>query len=252
MALPDLSHRVAVITGASRGIGAGLARSFAAAGLKLGLCARSAPALPDGPRVVSARVDVVDGEAVERFAAEVERRLGPIDLWINNAAVLDPVGPLRDLSTEDVRAHLDVNVLGVLHGTRAFARALRRAPRGVGRDGVLLNISSGAARRPIQGWTAYCASKAAVERLTEVVALEEGPALRAHSVSPHVVDTDMQVKTRFMTEEQFPDVERFRAMKRDGQLSSAEHVARCLLALAFDPTHPDRGSVVVAVPPENP
>lgn len=243
-----VTDRVAVITGASRGIGAGLARAFAAAGLQLGLCARSAPALEDGPRVVSARVDVTDGEAVERFALEVERRLGPIDLWINNAAVLDPVGPLRDLSSAQVREHLDTNVLGVLHGTRAFARALRRT----GRSGVLLNISSGAARRPIQGWAAYCASKAAMERLTEVVALEEAPALRAHSVSPHVVDTDMQKKTRLMTPDQFPDVERFRAMKRDGQLSSPEHVARCLLALAFDPAHPDRDEVVVAVPPENP
>lgn len=248
MALPeDLASKVVVITGASRGIGAGVARVFAARGIKLGLCARSFDALEATPTSVRAPVDVRDGEAVERFALEVERRLGPIDLWVNNAAVLEPVGPLRDLETEDVRAHFDTNVVGVFHGARAYARHLAR----VQRPGVLVNVSSGAARRAIAGWAVYCASKAALERLTEVVALEEGPrGLRAHSVSPGVVDTDMQRTIRASTEERFPDVERFRAMARDGKFSSVEHVARCLLSLAFDPDDPGRGEVVVAFPPE--
>lgn len=250
MALPsDLTNRVAVITGASRGIGAGVARAFAARGLALGVCARSTPAIEgveQGSRVVAAQVDVRDAEAVERFAREVEERLGAIDVWINNAAVLDPVGPVRDLASGDVQAHLATNVLGVLHGTGTYSRHLRRT----GREGVLINVSSGAAQRPIAGWGAYCASKAALERLTEVVALEEAPRLRAHSVSPGVVDTDMQEKIRGQTPERFPDVERFRAMKREGRFSSIEHVARHLLALAFDPDHVDRGRVVVAFPPE--
>lgn len=248
MTLPaDLSDRIVVITGASRGIGAGVARELAARGLKLALCARGEPALEDGPRVVRARVDVRDGEAVQRFAREVEARLGPIDLWVNNAAVLEPVGPLRDLETEAVRAHLDVNVLGVLHGARAYARHLAR----VGRPGVLVNVSSGAARRAVAGWAAYCASKAAVERMTEVLALEEGPrGLRAHSVAPGVVDTDMQATIRATPEDRFPDVERFRTMKREGRFSSVEHVARCLLSLAFDPDDPSRGEVIASFPPE--
>lgn len=247
MALPDdLSTRVAVITGASRGIGVGVARAFAARGLGLGLCARSRPEPVATVRLHTAQVDVRDGDAVDRFAREVEDRLGPIDLWINNAAVLDPVGPVRDLASGDVQAHLATNVLGVLHGTGTYARHLRRT----GREGVLINVSSGAAQRAIAGWGPYCASKAAVERLTEVVALEEGPRLRAYSVSPGVVDTDMQATIRGQTPERFPDVERFRAMKREGRFSSVEHVARHLLALAFDLEHPDRGRVVVAFPPE--
>lgn len=244
---PDLSDKTVVITGASRGIGAGVARDLAARGLRLGLCARGAPALEDGPRALRAQVDVRDGEALERFARDVEARLGPIDLWVNNAAVLEPVGPLRDLESQAVRAHLEVNVLGVLHGARAYVGHLAR----VARPGVLVNVSSGAARRAVAGWAAYCASKAAVERLTEVLALEEGPrGLRAHAVSPGVVDTDMQRAIRATDEARFPDVERFRAMAREGRLSSVEHVARCLLALAFDPEDPARGEVVVAFPPE--
>ncbi|MCO5172093.1 MAG: SDR family oxidoreductase [Planctomycetes bacterium] len=250
MVLPaDLADRTVVITGASRGIGAGVARDLTARGLRLGLCARSMPALADAPRLVAAQVDVRDGEAVERFARQVEERLGPIDLWVNNAAVLEPVGPLRDLETEAVRAHLDVNVLGVLHGARAYARHLAR----VGRPGVLVNVSSGAARRAVAGWSAYCAAKAAVERLTEVLALEEGPrGLRAHAVSPGVVDTDMQRAIRATPEERFPDVERFRAMAREGRFSSVEHVTRHLLALAFDPDDPARREVLVSFPPERP
>lgn len=241
--MPDFTERTVVITGASRGIGAGVARDLAARGVRLGLCARTTPTLGD----VAAQVDVRDGDAVERFARQVEERLGPIDLWVNNAAVLEPVGPLRDLETEAVRAHLDVNVLGVLHGARAYVRHLAR----VGRPGVLVNVSSGAARRAVAGWSAYCASKAAVERLTEVLALEEGPrGLRAHAVSPGVVDTDMQRAIRATPEERFPDVERFRAMAREGRFSSEAHVARCLLALAFDPADPGRGQVLVSFPPE--
>lgn len=241
--MPDLTERTVVITGASRGIGAGVARDLAARGVRLGVCARTTPTLGD----VAAQVDVRDGDAVERFARQVEERLGPIDLWVNNAAVLEPVGPLRDLESEAVRAHLDVNVLGVLHGARAYVRHLAR----VGRPGVLVNVSSGAARRAVAGWSAYCASKAAVERLTEVLALEEGPrGLRAHAVSPGVVDTDMQRAIRATPEERFPDVERFRAMAREGRFSSEAHVARCLLALAFDPVDPGRGQVLVSFPPE--
>lgn len=270
MALPDdLSTRVAVITGASRGIGAGVARAFSARGLALGACARHRPthlesgarptaagapgtsadtdAAAKGPGLYTAQVDVRDGDAVDRFAREVEDRLGPIDLWINNAAVLDPVGPVRDLASGDVQAHLATNVLGVLHGTGTYARHLRRTRR----EGVLINISSGAAQRAIAGWGAYCASKAAVDMLTEVVALEEGPRLRAHSVAPGIVDTDMQASIRAQTPDRFPDVERFRALKLEGRFSSVEHVARHLLALAFDPEYPERGQVVLAFPPES-
>lgn len=245
----DLSSKLVVITGASRGIGAGVARVFAARGLKLGLCARTFDGLDADPSALRAQVDVCDGAAVERFAREVEDRLGPIDLWVNNAAVLEPVGPVRDLETEAVRAHLDTNVLGVFHGTRAYVRHLAR----VKRPGVLVNVSSGAAQRAIAGWGVYCASKAAVERMTEVVALEEGPrGLRAHSVSPGVVDTDMQRTIRASSADRFPDVERFRAMERDGKFSSPEHVARCLLSLAFDPADPNRAKVVVSFPAEKP
>src|SRR5688572_221045 len=189
----NLSGKTVVITGASRGLGAGIARELAGHGLNLGLCARQPPVLGDGERVVAAELDVTDGAAVAAFAARVAARFEHIDLWINNAGVLDPIGPLRDLDPPAVARHIDINVMGVFHGSQAYIRHVRAS----GRPGVLVNISSGAGRAPYRGWSAYCAGKAAVDRMTECIALEEKDAgLRAHSVAPGIIDTDMQALIR--------------------------------------------------------
>lgn len=228
----DLGGRTAVITGASRGLGAGLAQAFRARGLRLGLCARTETALAAGPDVVAQRCDVRDAESMAAFAAAVEARFGAIDLWINNAGVLDPIDPLRDLAPAAARTHLEVNVLGVFFGTQAFVRHLRRR----GGEGVLVNLSSGAARRPYAGWSLYCAAKAAVDRLTECVALEEsGYGLRAYSVAPGVIDTDMQALIRATPAERFPEAPRFVERKRAGRFNTPALVAAHILAIAFDP-----------------
>lgn len=231
----ELAGKVAVITGASRGLGAGLAAVFRARGLRLGLCARSEIApQPDEVQPgevqsgeVHAALDVREAAAVSAFAAEVHERLGPIDLWINNAGVLDPVCFVRDLSPEDLWGHLQVNLIGALNGAQALLR--HQAP-----GAVLLNVSSGAALKGYAGWGAYCAGKAALDRLSECLALEE-PGLRVHSVAPGVIDTDMQRQIREVPEERFPQRERFLQLKRDGAFNSPAFVAEHFLRVAFDP-----------------
>lgn len=233
-----LAGRVVVITGASRGLGAGMARTFGAHGLKLGLCARHepVPTIPTTVDVVTAAVDVGDAAAMQGFASRVAERLGPIDLWINNAGVLGPIGPLRDLDPIEVASNLRINLLGVVHGSQVFIRHRHE----VGPGGVLVNISSGAASHGYAGWSAYAAAKAGVERLTEVIRLEEDASgLRAYAVSPGVIDTDMQAQVRASTPEQFPEVERFQRLHREGRLRPPAHVAEFLLRLAFDPTDAD-------------
>ena len=228
----NVADLTAVITGASRGLGAGIAEDFGARGMKLGLCARSAPVLGSSETVVSAQFDVADASATDRFCAEVSERFGHIDLWINNAGILEPVRPLRDVTSEEFSRHLDVNVLGVFHGSRAYIRHVRAT----GRAGVLINISSGAARAPYFGWSAYCAGKAAVDRITECIALEEADIdLRAHSVAPGIINTAMQETIRSCSPDVFPLVEKFRQLERDDAFSTTDEVARRLLALAFDP-----------------
>ncbi len=241
---------VVVITGASRGIGAGLAADSAARGMRLGLCARTVPVAPPGASAVVASVDVADAAALDAFADEVVRHFGRIDLWVNNAGVLDPIGPLADASPAALARHVDTNVLGVAHGSAVFARHVRSRPG----TGSLVNISSGAAATPYRGWAPYCASKAAVEMLTEVVGLEErGAGLLAYAVSPGVVDTDMQALIRETPDESFPDVERFRRLHDEGGFATAEWVAACIVERCLDPAtrwapEEGRGSVRFRVP----
>lgn len=238
----DVSDKIVVITGASRGLGQGMAAEMARLGVSLGLCARGDI---QGVDAVTARVDVTDRAAVAAFAAAVIERYEKIDLWINNAGVLEPVKFVRDLETEALMQHLAVNVAGVLHGTAVFVDHLRQSDR----RGVLVNISSGAALKGYAGWAAYCAGKAAVDRLTECVQLEEDGRLSAYALAPGVIDTDMQRIIRGMTEEQFPAREKFMQLKRDDAFNTPAYVAREILRIAFDPSaRPD--AVVVRLPSE--
>ncbi len=248
-AMIPCEDKVVVVTGASRGLGAGMAQRFAERGLKLGLCSRSAPvSLVDVPpaRVVCRQLDVRDEPALRAFTDEVATQHGSIDLWINNAGVLDPVVFARDLESSALMEHLAINVGGVLSGSRAFIR--HRAAAGGG--GVLINISSGAALKGYAGWGAYCASKAGVDRLTECIQLEEAEAgLHAYAVAPGIIDTDMQTAIRSMTPTQFPMVEKFIELKRQEAFNTPAFIADRLLAIAFDEgAEPD--SVVLRLPAE--
>ncbi len=243
----ELSGKTAVITGASRGLGAGLARDFARRGMRLGLCARSAPALAAGPDVVAAELDVRDADAVDGFCRAVTEQLGPIDLWINNAGVLEPIRPLVAAPAAEWARHIEINVLGVAWGSAAFCRHRRQ----VGPGGTLVNISSGAGRRGYFGWSAYCAGKAAVDRMSECLALEEIAAgTRILSVAPGIVETRMQEQIRASSADDFPEVERFRQIKEDDRFSSPEWVAARLLELVFDPARAT-DEVLVGLPLEH-
>jgi benzil reductase ((S)-benzoin forming) len=242
----DLSGKSAVITGASRGIGAGLARVFAARGMRLALCARTPCALPPGAEGITAACDVADESSMRAFAGAAARALDRIDLWINNAGVLEPVGPLRDIPSQAFLDHLRINIMGVVHGSQAFIAHVRAS----GHQGVLINISSGAAWHGYAGWSAYCAGKAAVDRISETIQLEEGERLRVHAVAPGVIDTDMQALIRSLDQDTFPMVERFRQMKAENSFNSIEFVAEHVLRCAFDPdSRPD--AVVTRLPAES-
>ena len=241
----DVTDRVAVVTGASRGLGLGLAERFLALGVRVAVCARHAPEIAgaDAARVLSRAADVTDAQAVDDLCTAAVERFGRIDLWINNAGLLAPIGPLRDNDPTEFARHIEVNVLGVFHGSRAFIRHVRSR----GGDGVLLNVSSGAARNAYAGWSAYCAGKAAVDRMSEAIALEETDAgLRVHAVAPGIIDTDMQALIRDCSPEQFPRVQKFLDLKATDGFSSPAFVADRMLELAFDPAaRTDQGVVTL-------
>jgi NAD(P)-dependent dehydrogenase (short-subunit alcohol dehydrogenase family) len=134
-----------------------------------------------------------------------------------------------------------VNFVGVANGSRTFARHVRTRPGG----GVLVNISSGAATTVYSGWAVYCASKAAVDQLTAVVAEEEkDEGLRAYSLAPGLIDTDMQAKVRAASAQSFPAVEKFVEAKRNGTFNTPSWVADAILELAFGDAGVASGGVV--------
>ena len=236
-----------MITGASRGLGAGSAEYFAAQGMRLALCARSQPVLAGNDDVLGVRCDITDEGQFEEFGRRALQHLGHIDLWINNAGVLEPIKPLRDVTSEKFRRHIDINLTGVFLGSRQFVRYLHAAER----QGVLINISSGAAQHGYAGWSAYCAGKGGVDRLTEAVQLEEADhGLRAHAVAPGIIDTDMQAMIRNTSADDFPMVDKFLEYKRDDAFNTPEFVAQHLLDIAFGETPPE--DVVVRLPAMSP
>lgn len=230
----DPTNKVALITGASRGLGAGLAERFLERGLKVAACARRQPELAgDADKILTVAADVTNAEAMQQLCDDAVARFGQLDLWINNAGLLAPIGPLRDNDPSEFARHIEVNVVGVFNGSRAFIRHLHAR----GGDGVLFNISSGAARNAYAGWSAYCAAKAAVDRMSESIALEEADTgLRVHAVAPGIIDTDMQAMIRDCSPEQFPRVQKFLDLKANDGFSSPAFIADRLLELAFDPS----------------
>ena len=192
-----MQGKVVAITGASRGIGAAAARAFAAAGVKVALLARSqreidALAAEIGAEALAMRCDVADWTSVEQAVATVVQRFGRLDVLVNNAGTIDPIARLSDADPTAWGQAIDVNLKGVFHGMRA-AIPVMRAQGG----GTIINVSSGAARNALEGWSSYCAGKAGALMLTQAAHLEEGPhGIRVLGLSPGTVATEMQVKIK--------------------------------------------------------
>ena len=197
--MQELSGQVAIVTGASRGIGEAVARSFGASGVKVVLAARSVGKCETiageikaaGGEAIAVACDVSDFKAVASLAEETRQVFGPPSILINNAGVIEPIGSLLDSSPEDWASNVGINLLGVYHCIRACLSDLLEA------NGVVINVSSGAAHTPLEGWSAYCSSKAGVAMLTKATALEYAESgLRVFGFAPGTVDTEMQVKIR--------------------------------------------------------
>ena len=189
----DMSGKVVVITGASRGIGAAAGRRFAAAGAKVVLLARRGDAVADvageiGRAALAVPCDVSRyWEVAAALEAAVET-FGRLDVLIGNAAVIDPIAHLAEADPEAWSQGVDINLKGIFHGIRAALPVML----GQG-GGTIITISSGAAHAPVEGWSQYCASKAGAHMLTRQVHEEYGAqGIRALGLSPGTVATQMQ------------------------------------------------------------
>jgi 3-oxoacyl-[acyl-carrier protein] reductase len=223
----ELKGKVALVTGASRGLGEGAARALAEAGAAVMLVARDGALAAGVARDIAGKgraeaiaCDVSDYAAIEKVVAETKARLGGLDILVNNAGVIEPISEVATSNPKAWANNITINLIGAYNVVRAVLPDM--LAKG---GGTIVNVSSGAAYRPLEGWSAYCAGKAGLAMLTRSIELEtKGKGIRVFGFSPGTIDTEMQVKIRASGMNVISQIPR-------ANLSPVEHAVRGLVHL---------------------
>lgn len=189
--MSEFNNKTVLITGASRGIGEAASRLYAAAGANVVMMARSGDriaAIADEIGALALTGDVANYADMQGAVAQAVAKFGSLDILINNAGVIEPIGPLAEVDPEGWGAVIDINLKGVFNGLHAALPVMDKAG-----GGTVITISSGAAHNALEGWSAYCSSKAGAAMLTRCADLEyRGRGIRIMGLSPGTVATQMQ------------------------------------------------------------
>ncbi|MFC5712606.1 (S)-benzoin forming benzil reductase [Thalassorhabdus alkalitolerans] len=235
-----------IITGASKGIGQAVASRFLKPGHHLFLISRTkSTAIVEEAKGTGAAVDffsadLSDTTQTEQVMEAVFQVISPEEsneiILINNAGMIDPVSPAEDTKPADIAKNIQVNLTAPMILTSQFIKHSKEFEA----NKKVVNISSGAGKQPIYGWTAYCSAKAGLDLYTQTAALEQeeqgNNPVQIYSFAPGIVDTSMQEAIRSRTKEEFKEVEQFRAYKEKGQLLPPEKAAEALENLLNDPS----------------
>jgi NAD(P)-dependent dehydrogenase (short-subunit alcohol dehydrogenase family) len=187
----DLRGHVAVVTGAGRGIGEGIARAFADAGACVVLAARTQHEIEcvassiceHGGRAIAVRADVTDTFALGSLATAAVDEFGHLDIWVNNAGGAEVGKPLAELKRSEWDSVVDLNFTSVWNGSMAAVEQMRW--------GSIINVSSMAAFGAMPGKGHYAACKAAVISLTRTMAVELAPDIRVNAIAPGMIPTKL-------------------------------------------------------------
>ncbi len=205
----DLSDDVAVVTGAGRGIGEGIANTLAEAGAAVVCAARrgdeveavAAGIRARGGRAIALATDVTDNDAVEALAQKAISEFGHLDIWINNAGGSPIQTPLTELDAKEWDATMRLNLTAIWVCTNTAARLMRDGGR-------IVNISSRAAVSTVMGSGHYAAAKAGVNSLTVTYAKELGPRIRVNCIMPGAVPTEIMMKAMRLEEKDLAMLEK--------------------------------------------
>lgn len=230
----ELKGKVAVVTGASKGIGAEFARQLGAAGAAVAVNYSSSKEGADrvvaeitakGGKAFSAHANVAKEDDVKRLFAETREKFGPIDILVNNAGIYE-FAPIEELTAEQFHKMFDLNVLGLLFATREAVRHFR--PTG----GSIINVSSVASTARIENGSVYSATKGAVDAITRSLAKELGPRnIRVNSINPGMVETE-GTHSAGITESEFrEEIEKQAPL---GRIAQPKDIAGAAVFLASD------------------
>jgi NAD(P)-dependent dehydrogenase (short-subunit alcohol dehydrogenase family) len=222
--MPELQGKVALVTGAGRGLGEGVAEALAARGARVVLVARDADAVgrvAAGIRAAGGAAEAVGCDVADYGAvAALVARVGRLDILVNNAGVIEPIAAIVESDPAEWARNIGINLVGAYNAVRAALPGML-----VAGGGTVVNVSSGAAHRPLEGWSAYCAGKAGLWMFSRALALEtEGRGIRVFGFSPGTIDTEMQVKIRASGVNPISQIPR-------GNLSPVAHAVAGLLYL---------------------
>lgn len=214
----------AIVTGHTRGLGAAIAAELVRRGVAVLGVARSRA---DVANIEQAELDMSDPGALQAWLADESLRDFLKDstqaLLVNNAGVVTPVGPLAAQDPAAVVRAVSLNVAAPLALAAAFVQAAPQAERRI------LHVSSGAGRSAYPGWSVYCATKAALDLHARAIQLDGDDQVKACSLAPGVIDTDMQATIRATPDANFPLRQRFVDLKETGTLVSPADCARALV-----------------------
>ncbi len=232
-------EQILIITGGSKGIGRGIIEAYLAKGVSVFSIARSVDAELSAKGVTQISFDLTKTEQVEQQLGAIFELLSADEIvkitLVNNAGTLGEIASLEKLAAEVIEQVFKLNTVVPYICSAAFIRLTRE----ISAEKSILNITSGAALKPYYGWSTYCGSKAALNMLTQNLALEQQDltnGVKVLAIAPGVVDTDMQAQIRKSDKDDFKEVERFVALKADGGLNNAAAVGESIYQMDQDKT----------------